>query len=208
MSFSPDYGETPLDGDELDALLPRTRHALGGSPSKAEVYDLEQAIQDDVAHDLTTSVLTSTISLSDLLTDHFLRDLHRRLYEDIWTWAGVFRARELAQGVAPELLTSELRESLDTISYRWRATSDWTPKQLGMVVHAETVRIHPFADGNGRTTRLLADLVFAAVQDGPDVDLFDWSVDKRTYIALLRAYDQHRDVRELADFVGLRSLGE
>jgi hypothetical protein len=26
------------------------------------------------------------------------------------------------------------------------------------------VRIHPFADGNGRTTRFLADLVFAAVQ--------------------------------------------
>lgn len=208
MSFSPGYGETPLDGDELDALLPLTRQALGESPSKAEVYDLEQAIQDDVAHDLTTSVLTSMISLSDLLTDHFLRDLHRRLYEDIWTWAGVFRFRELAQGVAPELLTSELRESLDTISYRWRSTSDWTPKQLGIAVHAETVRIHPFTDGNGRATRLLADLVFAAAQDGPDVYLYDWAVDKRTYIALLRAYDQHRDVTDLADFVGVRSLGE
>ncbi|GAB7065924.1 Fic family protein [Mycolicibacterium hodleri] len=33
-------------------------------------------------------------------------------------------------------------------------------------------RIHPFVDGNGRTTRLLADLVFAAAQD-PTIEQYD-----------------------------------
>ncbi|MGK2882612.1 MAG: Fic family protein [Mycobacterium sp.] len=51
--------------------------------------------------------------------------------------------------------------------YRWEHTDDWTPRQLGLVVHAETVRIHPFTDGNGRTTRILTDVVFAAVQVPP-----------------------------------------
>jgi fido (protein-threonine AMPylation protein) len=102
----------------------------------------------------------------------------------------------------------ELRGSLDTIRYRWQHTNDWTPRHLGIAVHAETVRIHPFTDGNGRTTRLLADLVLAAAQDGDAPELFDWAVDKSRYIDLLRRYDAHRDVGELAAFVGTAPLGE
>ncbi|MBL7325420.1 Fic family protein, partial [Escherichia coli] len=51
------------------------------------------------------------------------------------------------------------------MAYRWVHTDDWTGRQLGIVVHADLVRIHPFTDGNGRTTRLLADLVYATVQN-------------------------------------------
>ena len=96
----------------------------------------------------------------------------------------------------------ELRNALDAIDYRWDHTDDWTHRQLGIVVHAETVRIHPFADGNGRTTRLLADLVFAAVQDPTEVQ-YEWDLDKTRYIELLRAYDQNPDVADLATFVGV-----
>ena len=39
-------------------------------------------------------------------------------------------------------------------------------------------------------------------------DLYDWDLDKPRYIALLREYDRHRDPRELADFIGVRPLGE
>ena len=45
--------------------------------------------------------------------------------------------------------------------------------ELGVVAHAETVRIHPFVDGNGRATRFLADLVFAAAQDSDSVMQYD-----------------------------------
>lgn len=68
-------------------------------------------------------------------------------------------------------------------------------------MHAETVRIHPFIDGNGRTTRLLADLVFLAAQDDESLESYDWAVDKDRYIALLREYDQTRDPRPLATFI-------
>ena len=57
-------------------------------------------------------------------------------------------------------------------------------------MHAETVRIHPFIDGNGRTTRLLADLVFLAAQGDESLESYDWAVDKDRYIALLREYDR------------------
>jgi fido (protein-threonine AMPylation protein) len=70
------------------------------------------------------------------------------------------------------------------------------------------VRIHPFTDGNGRTTRLLADLVFVATQDGETLEQYDWGLDKPRYIALLREYDSHRDPRELAAFINVVPIGE
>ncbi|GAB3358239.1 Fic family protein [Modestobacter lapidis] len=208
MPLTPGYGETPLPDDEWSALLPTARDLLDASATKAAVYDLEQAIQDGVAEELLTVVLDGGLALDELLTDYFLRDLHRRLYDDIWAWAGTFRQRELNIGVAPEHIAVELRGSVETIRYRWQHTGDWTSRELGIAVHAETVRIHPFTDGNGRTTRLLADLVFVAAQDSEPPDLYDWQLDKRRYVDLLRQYDGHRDPRELAAFVGTRPLGE
>lgn len=70
------------------------------------------------------------------------------------------------------------------------------------------VRVHPFTDGNGRKTRLLADLVFAAAQDFETPDQYDWQLDKRRYIDLLRQYDGHRDPTELAIFIGTTPLGQ
>ncbi|MFC4375123.1 Fic family protein [Nocardia halotolerans] len=144
MSLTPGYGETPVSADEADALLPGIRELLGEPVSKTAVYDLEQAVQEQVSETLLTAVLDDTL----------------------------------------------------------------TPHQLGIAAHAETVRIHPFTDGNGRTTRLLADLVFLAAQDGGVLEQYDWELDKPRYIALLRGYDMHRDPRELAAFIPVRSLDE
>lgn len=207
MSVTPSYGETPVD-DEFDALLPAVRQALGEPVTKAAVYDIEQAVQDDVGSEILADVLEGNLALADLLTDRFVRDLHRRLYCDIWVWAGKFRTREFNLGVAPERIAVEMRQSLDWIRYRWEHTADSTSRALGIAVHAEVVRVHPFTDGNGRTTRLLADLVFVAAQYSDEVMLYDWQLDKRRYIDLLRQYDLHRDVHDLAGFVGVKSLGE
>jgi fido (protein-threonine AMPylation protein) len=208
MTLTPGYGETPISDEEAESLLPNVRELLGEPISKAAVYDLEQAVQEEVTERLVTEVLSDGVTLDELLSDHFLRELHGQLYGDIWTWAGVYRGRELNIGVAPEQIAVELRGALGTILYRWQHTNDWTPRELGVVVHAETVRIHPFTDGNGRATRLLADLVFIAAQDGEVLEQYDWDLDKIPYISLLRDYDNCRDPRELAAFVPVRPLGE
>jgi len=73
-----------------------------------------------------------------------------------------------------------------------------------VAVHAEAGRIHSFVDGNGRSTRLLADLVLLAARGDDDLPaVFDWAVDKVAYIQALRRYDQTRDPTELAALVGL-----
>ncbi|HEY5878290.1 MAG TPA: Fic family protein [Nakamurella sp.] len=208
MPLAPGYGETPVFDDEANALLPQARELLGEPITKADVYDLEQAVQEEVVEELVTAVLDGTLQVDDLLTDYFRRDLHQRLYGDIWTWAGVYRQRELNIGTAPELIAVELRGSLEAIRYRWQHTGDWTARELGIAAHAESVRIHPFTDGNGRTTRLLADLVFVAAQEVDAPLRYSWDLDKHQYIALLQQYDRHRDPRPLAVFIAVRALGE
>lgn len=208
MPLTPGYGETPVSPDEAKALLPSVRVLLGASITKADIYDLEQAVQEEVAEQLVASVLQEEIDLDDLVGDFFLRELHQRLYGDIWVWAGAYRTRELNIGVAPELIAVELRNSLETILYRWNHTLDWGARELGIAVHAETVRIHPFIDGNGRATRLLADLVFFAVQDSEELSRYVWELDKERYIKLLQQYDQHRDPKPLADFIEVCPIGE
>lgn len=208
MSLAPGYGETPVDPEDLDALTPAARAELGDDPTKAELYDYEQAILIEVRDTLIEQIVDGTLSLNDLLEDHFLRDLHGMLYRDIWTWAGRLRTRELNLGVAPEQIAVELRSSLDTIRWRWEHTSDWTARVLGIAVHAETVRVHPFVDGNGRSTRLLADLVFFAAQpDYAPIEEYDWAIDKGEYIRLLREQQMTRDPAPLAAFIPVRPFG-
>lgn len=79
-------------------------------------------------------------------------------------------------------------------------------RSLGITAHAEVVRIHPFVDGNGRATRLLADLVFLAAQGEGDVLAYDWNVDRDEYIGLLREYDATRDPGYLIEFVPVTIL--
>jgi fido (protein-threonine AMPylation protein) len=208
MSLTPGYGETPLPDDELAALLPDVVQILGEPVTRAAVYDLEQGIQDQVAEELLTVALEGSLQPSELLTDYFLKDLHARLYGDIWIWAGKWRTHDANIGVAYEQIAVDLRNSLGTILYRWENTDDWTPHELGVVAHAESVRIHPFVDGNGRTTRLLADLLFAAAQDSDPVFQYDWNVDKVSYINLLRRYDADRDLTDLTRLLEARPMGE
>lgn len=68
-SLDPGYGETPLDPDEADALTPEARELLGDDPYRADVFDVEEAISDEVSFALATEVLDGRLALSELLTD-------------------------------------------------------------------------------------------------------------------------------------------
>ncbi|MUL61100.1 cell filamentation protein Fic [Mycobacterium sp. CBMA 213] len=205
MPLAPGYGETPIPGDELAALLPHVIDTLAAPITRADIYDLESAVLQEVTETQLGAAADGSLTLDDLLNEYFLRDLHTQIYGDIWTWAGRWRQREVNIGVAPEQIAVELRSAMGNIRYRWEHTADWTPRHLGIAAHAETVRVHPFTDGNGRTTRLLADLVFVAVQDEAELQ-YDWDIDKRGYIEHLREFDRHRNVTDLAAFIGIHPI--
>jgi len=201
MSLSPDYGETLLPDDELAYLLPDIRAGLAEPITKADIYLLEEAEQAEVVARLLPEVSRGDLALDSLLSVGFIQELHRQLYGGIWTWGGEFRKYNTNIGIDWYLITGNLHGVLGDILYRWNETEDWTARELGIAVHAATVRIHPFVDGNGRCTRQLADFVFVAAQEGDTLEQYDWDLDKRQYIALLREYDSTRNPRDLAEFI-------
>jgi hypothetical protein len=163
-------------------------------------------VQEQVSEDLLAAAFAGSLQLDDLLSDYFLRDLHTRIYGDIWAWAGRWRQHEVNIGVAPEQVAVALRNAFDNIRHRWDDTDDWTPRELGIVTHAETVRVHP---------RLLTEMAerhgFSPIwySSPPGIRLSSSTTGTSTklrYIDLLRGFDVHRDVRELAAFIGVQSL--
>jgi hypothetical protein len=94
MPLTPGYGETPLPDDELAALLPDVVLMLGEPVTRAAVYDLEQGVQQQVAEEFLIAALGGELQPSELLTEYFLKDLHARLYGDVWTWAGKWRTHD------------------------------------------------------------------------------------------------------------------
>jgi fido (protein-threonine AMPylation protein) len=209
MAFRPDYGETLLTEEEREALTDAARELLGDPIRKADLYDLEQLIQNEVADEYVARVVRGDLTASDLLTDHLVRELHRRLYAAVWEWGGRQRSRETNIGIAPERIAVETRNSLDNLRWQWEHRAGVTPRWLGIAAHAALVHIHPFVDGNGRVTRLIADLVFLAAQDddGP-VMAYDWAIDRKTYIRLLGEYDLTRDPAQLVDFINVFEVGD
>ena len=207
MGLSPGYGETPLDRDELSALEPHILESFSHPSNKMAIHHLEQRILAAARTRLLEDVDTARLSLDDILTTSFLVHLHEMLFSGIWTWAGALRRTGLNIGVDPHTISTELHTAFGNLGYQ--ASEMVLPaRELGIATHAELVRIHPFSDGNGRVTRLMADLVFAAAQHHPHAQEYDWDLDKTKYNRLLRAYDLNRGPVPLSEFISVRTLGE
>lgn len=151
------------------------------------------------------AALDGSLPIKELVSDYFLRDLHTRLFGPIWQWGGRLRRRELNIGVAPELIAVELRSTLGTIAWRWSHTSDWTARQLGIVVHAETDRIHPLQTGTAAQQDCLLTWSSPQPKTLPSSSTTGIS-NKPPYIAPLRAFDVHRDITDLAAFIGVERI--
>ena len=148
LGAEPD-GATPLDDDDLDGLIPdhvSTRSEL----NQAEFENLLAALPWAQRH-------ADRSDPSEMLTPHFLFALHRRMFRDVWRWAGRQRQRETNIGVAPSQIPEQLKAALDDAAY-WHAHETFPAREIAVRLHHRLVAIHPFPNGNGRCTRLIADL--------------------------------------------------
>ena len=138
----------------------------------------------------------------DLLSEEFIRRLHKRLFGDVWAWAGEFRKSERNIGMEPVRIPVELRTAFDDARY-WIEHETFPPDEIAVRLHHRLVAIHPFPNGNGRTTRLMGDLVAARLGQEPFTwgrqNLTDVSETRARYIAALRAADNH-DIGPLLEF--------
>ncbi len=181
---------TPLEPDEREGLL---------QTWITYRRDLNQAEQTNIA---AGTVWARRVRRRDLLTEKFLRQLHERLFGDVWAWAGEFRGTERNIGIEPVRIPVELRTVLDDARY-WIDHETFPPDEIAVRLHHRLVAIHPFPNGNGRTTRLMGDLVVARLGREPFTwgrqHMTDVSETRTRYIASLRAADNH-DIGPLLEF--------
>jgi Fic-DOC domain mobile mystery protein B len=194
MTFEEPDGATPLDPDELEGL--KFPHVT----TRGELDELEQAnIEQGLAW-------ISRRRGGSIFDDGFIRALHKRLFGDVWTWAGEYRRTEKNIGIDPVQIPMQLRMLLDDARY-WAEHGTYPPLEAAARFHHRMVQIHPFANGNGRHARIAADILLEEVYNHPPIAWasgFDLQADNErrdAYIAALRAADGG-DFDPLLAFVG------
>jgi len=176
---SADEAATPLTPEERDALIP-TYITLRSELNEAEQIGIADA--DRWAFSRRREVLD----------EDFLRALHRRMFRSVWKWAGAFRTTPRNIGVEAWRIAPDLRQLLGDVRY-WVDHQTYSPDEIAVRFHHRLVWIHPFPNGNGRFSRLAADLL--AVQLG--AERLTWGSGnlvapaelRRRYIDALRAAD-------------------
>lgn len=143
-------GNTPLDHEEREGLIPQ--HIV----SRGELNQWE-SLNIRGAHDWLAARRTGNV-----LSVEFLGELHRRMFDETWTWAGAYRNSD--KTISPHHWTEVPRLMRDLIenTRAQHGASDKSPKSVddvAMRFHHALVRIHPWPNGNGRHGRLATDVL-------------------------------------------------
>lgn len=190
-------GATPLDPDEMEGL----RFAY--VTTRGQLNELEQAN------------ITQTLQWlprrrdGDILDDAFVRSLHKRMFGEVWRWAGTYRKREKNIGIDPLQIAAQTRALLGDVRY-WVENGTYPPLEAAARFHHRLVKIHLFPNGNGRHARVAADILLRDHCAHPHIEWatgFDLQTDntrRQAYIAALRAADAG-DMAPLLAFVDLRN---
>jgi len=140
-------GETPYE--DLDGFIPVKTYP---DPSRRQVDELEE----ENVRKATLKYLAAKPSKKAAPFDYYwMLDLHREMFGDVWEWAGKTRTQNTQIG----LDKYEVPEALRILAVD---VKEW-PKHFGPLecaarLHHRAVQIHPFKNGNGRWSRLLANI--------------------------------------------------
>jgi len=174
-------GQTPLTHEELEGLIPS--HIT----LRVELNEAEQA---NIIEGQSWAYKRS----GKVLSIDFLNALHKRMFGNVWKWAGKFRVSGKNIGVDAYKIPTELQELINYTAY-WIEHETYPPDEIAARFHHKLVFIHPYPNGNGRHARMAADLLLRSMGQEP----FTWgrenlikpSDTRAEYIAALRAADGH-----------------
>ena len=180
MQFTYTKGATPLSPDEVHNLIPKhltKQHQL----DEWEQYNIARA-----------EIWAKNRKIKNLLSIEYVKKLHNRMFCDTWTWAGKFRQRQTNIGVSSVYIMQELKILMDDVIF-WQDNSTFPLREIAVRLHHRLVFIHPFPNGNGRFSRLFADLYLI----NKDEPRFSWgknnlvkdSAFRDQYLKALRSAD-------------------
>jgi Fic-DOC domain mobile mystery protein B len=192
--FEADDNSTPLTAEEKDGLKLKWI-TLRSELNEAEARNIAQA-----------QVWLISNKNKDIFSDTFLRELHKKMFGDVWKWAGTYRNSERNIGVAPFQIPIKLMQLFDDVKF-WIENKTYSNREIAVRLHHKLVQIHPFPNGNGRLSRLMADLVLEKLEGTKlywgNTNLVNVSEIRSSYIAALRKADAG-DYADLIEFTRSR----
>lgn len=181
FDFEVEDGQTPLDPDEAQGLK------LKWVATRADLNDVEGA-------NVVSGMLWAAREIRKkgvvVASDDFLRKLHEKMFGSVWEWAGRYRLTERNIGVAPHQIAMQLRQLFDNVG-AWQAFRTYPLDEQAARLHHWLTFIHPFPNGNGRSSRLMADLFLQSHDEPP----FSWgpephnSTVRESYLQAVREAD-------------------
>ena len=172
---------TPLTPEEREGLIPS--HVT----LRSELNELEQ-------QNIIEAEAVVFAQRRNPATEAFSRRLHRQMFGKVWKWAGKYRTSNKNLGVNYYEIQPQLVGVFDNVQY-WIEHKTYTPDEVAVRFHRDIVWIHPFPNGNGRWSRLMADLLVTRFGQ----PRFTWGGSslrapdqtRRIYIDALRLADSH-----------------
>ena len=123
---------------------------------------------------------------------NWLSELHKDMFGNVWDWAGKFRQVELSIGIKAYQVPAALKDLTDDITF-WNQNKTFDIYETASRIHHRAVQIHPFKNGNGRWSRMLANIYLRQHGSMPvkwQEDLLSKENPKRdSYIQALKSAD-------------------
>jgi len=191
--FQEPSGATPLEPEEREGLL---------QTWITHRSDLNEAEQDNIVKGAAWARRVRRRKPDAILSEDFARELHKRMFGDVWSWAGTYRRTSRNIGIDSYRIPMDVLAMFDDARH-WVEHRTYEPDELAIRLHHRLVSIHPFPNGNGRHARLMADLLIERL-GGPNFtwgggSLADVGELRSRYVAALRAADNH-DILPLIEF--------
>ncbi len=162
MGLELDYkdGQTPLNEEEKEGLKIKSI-TTQGELDEFEQLNIEKAVE---------WTIHTKFKSENILTEKFIKDLHKKMYSDVWKWAGDFRTTEKNMGISWTKIGIELKNLLDDTKY-WIENKTYLPEEIAIKFKHRIVSIHCFPNGNGRHSRMMADIILESIFGK---EIFSW----------------------------------
>ena len=161
LDLNYENGQTPLEEEEKEGLL---------IPSITTREDLDEFEQLNIEKAVEWYLVRKKFRKENILTEKFILDVHKKMFNDVWSWAAKFRKTNKNIGVDKYQINIRLRQLIDDCKF-WIENKTYSDEEIAIRFKHELVSIHLFPNGNGRHSRLMADIMMKNIFKKP---IFSW----------------------------------
>ena len=154
------YGQSPISEEEKEGLLIKT------ISTRSELDEFEQQNIESAVE----WTLKRKFGADRILTIDFIKELHGQMFNNVWVWAGTFRKTNKNLGVDKAQIPQQASILIDDCKY-WINNNTFLPDEIAVRLEYRLVSIHPFPNGNGRHSRLFADILISHIFSR---EVFSW----------------------------------